>query len=128
MGMEENIKYAVANVHDVYEAEKLDAGSDKWHTNTRTFRPVLVQDVITFWSAITNEPVDNFPFNDDYVGWLYVSYRKAKPETRSRWYPLQEAENEAFEEAEYGRDFQYLAKHNPYWRLRSEEMQGASET
>ena len=125
MGMEEDIKYAVANVHDVYAAENLDAGSDKWHVNTRTFRPVLVQDVITFWSRISNGLVENFPFDDDYVGRLYVSYRK-NPETRSRWYPSQEAEGEASKEAKSGKGFQYLAKHNPYWSLRLQEMQTAN--
>jgi hypothetical protein len=69
---------AIIRVRDAWHNEKRKPpiNSDQHYMCVRLYRPVMVSDVTKEWSRISGREVHKFPFNDDYVSYCWMAYRK----------------------------------------------------
>jgi hypothetical protein len=67
--------HAVASVNAAFERGGKKPGSEKWQSDTRTYRRMMIDAVIDKWAmlAATDEV---FPWHDDYVAEVWVAFRK----------------------------------------------------
>jgi|WetSurMetagenome_2_1015567.scaffolds.fasta_scaffold38137_2 hypothetical protein len=72
---------AVAVVQAKFEAENRKPGAEKWQADTRKYRPLLVAEIVAEWERISGCD-EVFPWHEDYVLDVWVSFRKMKDQQK----------------------------------------------
>lgn len=76
---------SVAVVMSRYYRQGLQPGAEKWQSDTRSWRPRLLNDIFTEWTCHSLTDVC-FPWYDDYVLEVWVRFRKlSKQMKREHW-------------------------------------------
>jgi hypothetical protein len=76
---------AVAVVNANYDRNGKKPGAEHWQNDTRRYRHEMIGDVFLEWSRIAGTDVV-FPWHDDYVAEVWVSFRKmALPQRILMW-------------------------------------------
>ena len=66
---------AVAHTNAKYDEDGLEPGAEKWQADTRKYRAMMISDVMEYW-AILARTDELFPWHDDYVAEIWVTFRK----------------------------------------------------
>jgi len=66
---------AVATVNAAFERVGHKPGSEKWQSDTRKYRQLMIDAVIEQWVALSGTD-EVFPWHDDYVAEVWVAFRK----------------------------------------------------
>lgn len=66
---------SIAIVNARYERDGMKPGAEHWQNDTRRYRRDMISDVFMEWSRIVGSDVV-FPWHDDYVAEVWVSFRK----------------------------------------------------
>ena len=70
------LRHAMFNVLHHYESEGLEPGAEKWQSDTRKSRPILVEDIRREWCRWLGHDEPFFPWHDDFILFSWVSMRK----------------------------------------------------
>lgn len=77
--------HAVAIQMARYEQERKQPGAEKWQSDTRRYRPTLVSDIMDEWARLAGTD-EVFPWHDDYVLEVWVSFRKMVKPLKVQWF------------------------------------------
>lgn len=67
---------AVCDTYDHMDASGDKPGAEKWHSDTRYFRPQMCDRVTARWCEIAGLEEYEFPFHPDFVASTWVMFRK----------------------------------------------------
>ncbi len=78
---------AIAIVQARYEGHEHQRrpGAECWIADTRRYRPAMIQDVFLEWATMAGTDVI-FPWHDDYVAEVWVTFRKQRLHAKREWW------------------------------------------